>query len=83
MNKNNIREIFKKARETNAEYIFVEVTIPGCEVGEMIINKKENFDFKENFYLNTYNDNLEHNHNNAIKIVGLSYGGLEELKRIY
>ncbi len=83
MNKNNLRNTFKKARESNAPYVFVEVSIPGCKSGEMIINKKENFDFKENFYLNAYNDNLEHNHNNAIKITGLSYGDLEELKNIY
>lgn len=83
MTKDDIRKVFKKAKETKAPYVFVEVTIPGCEKGEMIINKKENFDFKENFYLNTYNDKLEHNHNNAIKIVGLSYGDLDELKNIY
>ena len=83
MNKNNIRETFRKARESNAPYVFVKVSIPGCSAGEMIINKRENFDFKENFYINTYNDKLEHNHNNSIKIEELSYGDLEQLKLMY
>ena len=83
MNKEDLRNTFKRAREANAPYVFVEVSIPGASSGEMIINKRENFDFKENFYLNTYNDRLEHNHNNKIKIVGLAYGDLEQLKNIY
>lgn len=83
MNKEDLRTAFKRARETNAPYVFVEVSIPGAGSGEMIINKRENFDVKENFYLNTYNDKLEHNHNNKIKIIGLSYGDLEQLKNIY
>lgn len=83
MNKDNLRKVFKMARERKAPYIFVEVSIPGCDVGEMIINKRENFDFKENFYVNTYNDRLEHKHNNKVKIVGISFGDLEELKNIY
>ena len=82
-NKEDLKDIFTKARESNAEYVFIKVTIPGATKGEMIINKKENFDVKENFYLTAYNDRREHNHNNAIKIIGMSYGDLDELKNIY
>lgn len=83
MNKDNLRNTFKQARESKAPYVFIEVTIPGAPSGEMIINKAENFDFKENFYLTAYNEKLEHNHNNTIKIVDLAYGDLDELKNIY
>lgn len=83
MNKDDLRKTFERAKESSAPYVFIEVTIPGAPQGEMIINKAVNFDFKENFYLTTYNDKLEHNHNNTIRIVGMSYGTLDELKNIY
>ena len=83
MTKERLRNTFKGARESNAPYVFIEVTIPDAPQNEMIINKADNFDFKENFYLTAYNEKLEHNHNNTIKIVGLAYGDLDELKNIY
>ena len=81
--KEDLKGVFQRARESNAPYVFIEVSIPGASAGEMIINKSENFDFKENFYLMSYNDKLEHHHNNNIKIIGMSYGDLDELRNIY
>lgn len=46
------------------------ITIPGCEKPELIINQRENFEFKLDYYAKTYDDNLEHKHAKGIKIVG-------------
>ncbi len=68
MNGEDLIELMDKALEEN-KYIAVEITIPGCESPELIINPPENIPFKKNYYLTAYNDKLEHNHNKDIKII--------------
>ena len=83
MNREDLINIFKGARETNAQYVFVVIKLPDLEIPEMIINRRENFESKEKYYIETYDENLIHKFNNDIYIQGLSYGELEELKNIY
>lgn len=83
MNRQDLMNTFMKARGSGAEYIFVAVKLPDLEIPEMIVNRKENFDSKERYYLMAYDENLVHYHNKEISIVGLSYGDLDEIKNIY
>lgn len=46
------------------------ITIPGCSKPELIINQRENFEFKLDYYLSTYDDKLEHKHAPGVKIIG-------------
>ena len=71
MNKETLIEFMDKALKENKS-IAVEITIPGCESPEIIINPPENIAFKKNYYLTAYNDKLEHNYNKDIKITNIS-----------
>lgn len=68
MNKEVFIQAFKNAKELN-ESICVEVTIPGQEETEYIVNKPSSLDNKLTYYLETYDDNLVHKNNTDIKIV--------------
>ncbi len=65
----DLEKVFNEAKE-NKCCICVEVTIPGQDDTELIINKYESLDNKLNYYKNTYNENLIHKKCNDIKIVG-------------
>lgn len=57
--------------------LFVEVTIPGQEETEVIVNRPSSVDNKVKYYLETYNDDLTHKHNPEIKIIQISAGDFE------
>ena len=57
--------------------LFVEVTIPGQEETEVIVNRPSSIDNKVKYYLETYNDDLTHKRNSEIKIVQISAGDFE------
>lgn len=63
-------DTFKEAK-ARKKCVCIEVTIPGQNETEFIINKNSSIDNKLEYYLNTYNENLEHNRNNTIKIVNV------------
>ena len=52
--------------------ICVEIEMPGQEENELIINHCSSIDNKLAYYLAVYNDDLVHNNNKEIKIVGFS-----------
>ena len=54
--------------------LFIEVTIPGQEETEVIVNRPPSVDNKVKYYLETYNDDLTHKRNPEIKIVQISAG---------
>ena len=83
MNRQALMDTFMRARGTNSEYVFIAIKLPDTEVPEIIVNRKENFDRKEAYYLKTYDENLRHYHNKDIAIVGMSYGNLEQIKNFY
>lgn len=68
MNKVLLQDIFAKAKNNKLD-VCVEITIPGQKDTEYIINKHSSIDNKLNYYMKTYNDDLEHKKNNDIKIV--------------
>lgn len=68
MNKENLISIFDTAKLTKMD-IAVEVTIPGQETTEVIINRYENLDNKLEFYKKAYDENCIHCMNKKVKIV--------------
>lgn len=49
--------------------LVIEIYNPNHPKPEVIINAWENLEYKREYYINAYNDNLEHNNDNNIKIV--------------
>ena len=68
MNKEKLKEVFQNAKETHFDVV-VEVTVPTREATELIIVRNSNLDYKLEYYLNNYNENLELNRCNEVKIV--------------
>lgn len=57
--------------------LIIEVTIPGQEETEAIINRPSSIDNKLKYYLGAYNDQLVHKMNPAIRMVQISAADLE------
>ena len=55
--------------KANKSDVCVEITIPGQADTEYIVNKNRSIDNKLDYYFQTYDDNLVHKHNEAIRIV--------------
>lgn len=68
MNKEDLKKQFALAKETGRD-IAVELTVPTREAHEFIIVVNDNLDYKLDYYLNNYNDNLELERFTEIKIV--------------
>lgn len=68
MNKEKLKEIFKIAKE-NKKDVAIELTVPTREDTEIIIVKFGNLDYKLDYYLKNYNDNLELNRCAEVKIL--------------
>lgn len=68
MTKKELAIIFMEAK-ANKNDVCVEVTIPGQKDTEYIVNKNRSIDNKLDYYFQTYDDNLVHKHNEAIRIV--------------
>lgn len=65
--------IFNVAKTTNATHIGVDVVSDMAVKPEMIINTREDFDTKLNYYDKVYDDNLVHYHV-PVKITNVVYG---------
>lgn len=68
MNIELLEKIFNEAKEREC-CICVEITIPGQNDTELIINKFESLDNKLEYYKKTYDENLVHKNCSEIKIV--------------
>lgn len=68
MNKNDLRNIFKIAKENKCG-ICVEILMPNDKV-EYIINDFDNLDEKLEYYLKTYNEELSHKYADMVGICG-------------
>lgn len=68
MNIELLEKTFNEAKEREC-CICVEVTIPGQNDTELIINKFESLDNKLEYYKKTYDENLVHKNCSEIKIV--------------
>lgn len=63
-----LEEAFAEAKR-NGVCIAVEVTIPGQDESELIINQPKSLDNKLEYYKNTYDENLIHKNCKDIKIL--------------
>lgn len=68
MNKEKLKEIFEIAKE-NKKDVAIELTVPTRKDTEIIIVKFGNLDYKLDYYLKNYNDNLELNRCAEVKIL--------------
>lgn len=68
MKRKNLISIFDTAKETGMD-IAVEITIPGQETTEVIVNRHENLDNKLNFYTKAYDENCVHCMNKDVRII--------------
>lgn len=68
MKKENLISIFDTAKLCKND-IAVEVTIPGQETTEVIVNRYENLDNKLEFYKKAYDENCVHCMNKEVRIV--------------
>ena len=70
----NLEVCFKGAKDNDANFVAVKIQTEGHPGAEVIINPKENFDVKLEYYKKAYNDDLILKAFNGIKIIGLTYG---------
>lgn len=80
---NNLENCFNAAAEHNAKYVAILVRVPNAPESEIIINKRENFEAKMDYYRITYDHELSHKVvGDSLKIIGLSFGdSFEEIER--
>ena len=58
MNKSTLKAEFINAKIKDAKYIGVSIKTEGSSQPEIIINPRENFDAKFDYYMETYDDDL-------------------------
>lgn len=81
--KEKLINIFKEAREYERTYIGVVFELPDHPGRELIINHSRNFDVKEEYYINNYDDELCNNRNTEVKIVNIfSFNRMEDIASI-
>lgn len=68
MNYNQLKDVFNEAKN-NGCAVVVEVTIPGQQDTEFIVNRHSSIDNKLEYYKKTYNEQLVHRNCEAIHIV--------------
>ena len=70
--KETLINTFQTAKEQDIRYVGVLIEMEGFPKPELIINRKENFDAKLEYYLNTYDENLVHKFAKKIRIIGVT-----------
>ena len=74
LSKKNLVQCFENAVNTNALFIGVKISTRGSEGCEYIINPRENFKVKLDYYRKSYTDNLVLKTYDGIQIVACCYG---------
>jgi hypothetical protein len=74
LNHENLKNVFEAAKHHNAKYVGMLIEMPGIPKPEIIINESENFDSKLEYYLKTYDNELNHEYSRGVRIVGFTYG---------
>ena len=81
MNKSALKALFINAKVEGARYIGVRIATEGSSEPEIIINPKENFDSKFEYYMSAYDDNLiliSAKGKKEIRITGIAQGNTFE-----
>ena len=74
MNRTDLENKFKLAKKEKASFIGVLIKMPDYKDEEVIINSSSNFNKKLSYYMETYNENLEHRFSKEIKIIDCAFG---------
>lgn len=81
--KEDLKTIFNEAKGYGKKYVGVIFELPKHPGRELIINSKENFDCKEEYYMNTYDDDLINYRNQGVRIVrAFHFNKFSELESI-
>ena len=81
MNKSNLKALFINAKANGARYIGVRIQTEGSSQPEIIINPRENFDTKFQYYAEAYDDDLvliSAKGKKDIRITGIAQGNTFE-----
>ncbi len=81
MNKSALKAVFINAKAVGARYIGVRIVKEGSSQPEIIINPKENFDAKFEYYMKAYDDDLtliSAKGKKDIRITGIAQGNAFE-----
>jgi len=71
----NLDRCFEMAKRSEAKFIGVAIRVPNAPTKEIIINGRENFEAKIEYYKKTYDNDLSHKIvGDILKIVGFTYG---------
>lgn len=70
----SLEKCFEDAKNSDSQFVAVEIQIHNCLGTEIIINPRENFDSKLEYYKNAYNENLTLKACPTIKIIDFAYG---------
>lgn len=68
MSKEELQKLFQIAKETGRD-VALELTVPSRDAFEYIIVLNENLDYKLDYYMKNYNDNLELERFTEIKVL--------------
>ena len=74
----NLEDCFNSAKRLGYNYVAVKVDMQGFEKPEIIINSKENFDEKLDYYKKAYDNDLILRSYGGIRIIGFTYGNTFE-----
>ncbi len=81
MNKRALKAVFSNAKAVGARYVGVRIETAGSSQPEIIINPRENFDAKLNYYMSAYDDGLRlipAKGKKDIRITGIAQGNTFE-----
>lgn len=82
MNMLSLQYIFEKAIRDNCDYVGIKVAMQGFEGCEIIINPRENFKAKFDYYKKAYNNDLTLKTFNGIRIINAAYGTISDIEQI-
>ena len=68
MTKSELKKVFEEAKQQTIDVI-IELTVPTRQASEYIIVLTDKLDYKLNYYMNNYNDNLELERCKEVKIL--------------
>ena len=78
----DLERVFKMAYEDRTNYVAVKIEMQGFSEPEVIINHRDNFLDKLDYYKKSYNDDLTLKSFNGIRIIGFTWGNtFEEIER--
>ncbi|MBZ9622960.1 hypothetical protein G9F71_008840 [Clostridium sp. FP2] len=78
LTKRNLEMTFENAVNTNALYVGVKISTAGSLAPEVIINPKDNFNDKLEYYREKYDEDLVLKSYSGIKIIGLTFANSYE-----